>query len=558
MLKIILSLLLFTCTAVAQTPEKWREDLAYMAREMEATHKNLFHTMTRQEFESAVKKLDQQIPNLERHQIIVEMMKLVAMVDDGHSNVYPTRDAKIAFRSLPIQLYIFKDGMFVRSATKEHAPLVGATVSKIGGVPIDEAYERMRPLVGLDSEMGLKFFAPYLLTMPEVLNAVGLSDSIESAQFTVVISGKQETVTLKPYGPVEILPADTDVSWMPREGWVDMRESSSTPMWLRDPKNLFWYEYLPESKTVYAQINQVGNKKDETLADFSKRLMTIIDANQAERLVIDLRLNRGGNGQLLKPLEVALLKSKIDQPGKLFVLMGRSTWSASQFFLNWMEKYSNAIFVGEPSASRGNVYGDSRRITLPNSGITVRVSVYYWQDWSPWDTRLWFPPNVTAELSSTDYKSNNDPALLAAIRYTPRKSLFALLDEAITTCSECTIHRVPASVGGACSECTDSSVALSIKRFREWKLDPVNKFADTETALLEAGQRLLNEKKPAEALELFKLDMLENPRSYRAYFAAGVAYNESGKKDLAIVNLKKALELSPKNYDVASYLKQIR
>ena len=31
--------------------EKWREDLRYMAREMEARHKNLFHTMTRAQFE---------------------------------------------------------------------------------------------------------------------------------------------------------------------------------------------------------------------------------------------------------------------------------------------------------------------------------------------------------------------------------------------------------------------------------------------------------------------------------------------------------------------------
>ncbi|MEO8573934.1 MAG: hypothetical protein ABI481_08185 [Pyrinomonadaceae bacterium] len=463
-------------------------------------------------------------------------MKIVAMVGDGHSNIYPTRDAKIAFRSLPIQLYIFTDGMIIRSATKDNDALVGATVMKIGGVPIDEAYERIRPLVGRDSEMGLKFFAPYLLTMPEVLNAVGLSSSIDSAEFTILKSGKEETVTLKPNGPVEILPADTDVSWMPREGWVDMRDASTTPRWLRDPKNLFWYEYLPESKTVYAQINQVGNKKDESLADFAKRLTTFVDTNPVEKLVIDLRLNRGGNGTLLTPLEVALIKSKIDHPGKLFVLMGRSTWSASQFFLNWMEKYSNAIFVGEPSASRGNVYGDSRKITLANSGITARVSVYYWQDWEPWDTRLWFGPNVTAELSSTDYKTNNDPVLTAALRYAPRPALSALLNDALTT-------------GG---------VDLVIKRFREFKSDPLNKYADTETALLDSGQRLLNEKKSAEALEIFKLDLNENPHSWRSYFAAGVAYNEGGKKDLAIMNLKKALELDPRNYDVASYLRQVK
>ena len=544
MSKICLSALLIITSFVlarAQAPksdaEKWREDLAYMTQQMETTHKDLFHTITRPQFDAAVKKLDQRVPTLKRHQVIVEMMKIVAMVGDGHSNIYPTRDAKIGFHSLPIQLYLFSDGMFIRSAKTENASLVGSRVVKIGPASVEEAIAKVSPLIGRDTEMGVRFFAPYLLTMPEILHAVGLSESIDSAQFTIERSGKQETVTLKPYGPVEILPADTDVSWMTREGWVDMRDTATLPaaLWLRDAKNLFWYEYLPESKVLYAQINQVGNKKDESSADFAKRLSTFVGSNPVEKLVLDLRLNRGGNGTLLKPLEVALLKSKIDQPGKLFVLMGRSTWSASQFFLNWMEKYSNAIFVGEPSGSRGNVYGDSRKITLPNSGITARVSVYYWQDWEPWDTRLRFAPNVTAELSSTDYKTNNDPVLSAAMRYTSRTSLSAILAEALVS-------------GG-----TD----LAIKRFREFKLDPQNKYADTEPALLDAGQKLLNEKQSADALEIFKLDLAENPHSFRAYFATGVAYAETGKKELAITHLRKALELSPRNYDVASYLRQV-
>jgi len=27
------------------------------------------------------------------------------------------------------------------------------------------------------------------------------------------------------------------------------------------------------------------------------------------------------------------------------------------------------------------------KIVLPNSGITVRVAIYYWQDWHPMDQR---------------------------------------------------------------------------------------------------------------------------------------------------------------------------
>src|SRR5688572_4387482 len=422
-LRLLLCVFLLVTPCFAQTPgpqglgvdkavdkaeaEKWREDLSHMAREMEARHKNLFHTMSREQFEGAVRRLHERIPALARHQIIVELARIVAMVGDGHTNVAPTRDPKIGFRTLPVKLYLFKDGLVVRAAERGHAELVGARVLSVGDATADEAVARAREIIGRDNEMDVRFFAPLLLVMPEVLHALGLSDSAEGARFTFEKGGRRQTLTLKPSGPAELLAPDTDLSWLPKEGWVDLRDAAgAAPLWLKDPRNKFWFEHLPESKAVYVQINEVGNKQGESLADFSKRLLGFVEANPVERLIIDLRLNRGGNGTLLRPLEIGLIKSKLDRPGGLFVLMGRSTWSAAQFLLNHLETYTNAVFVGEPSGSKGNAYGDSRRITLPNSGVTVRVSVYYWQDWAPWDTRLWTAPNLTVELSSDDYRAN--------------------------------------------------------------------------------------------------------------------------------------------------------
>ena len=507
-----------------------------MAREMPNTHKDLFHSMSRENFDAAVKRLDERIPTLKRNQIIVEMMKIVAMVGDGHSNIYPTRDLKIGFHTIPVKLYLFSDGLFVRSADSAHVALVGSRVIKIGNVSADDAMARMAPLVGHDNEMDVRFFAPVLLAIPEVLNAAGLSESAEKATLTVEKDGRQQTLELTASEPVEMMAADTDLSWLPKAGWTDMRDVGKSPLWLHDPKNTYWYENLPESKTVYAQINQVQNKREESLADFSRRLMSFVESSGAERLVIDLRLDRGGNGEYLKPLEIALIKSKIDQPGKLFILIGRSTWSAAQFFLNWTEKYTNAVFVGEPSGSKGNVYGDSRPIILPNSGITARVSVYYWQDWSPWDTRQWTGPQVTAEMSSADYAAGRDPALDAALTYKPRKPLADLLNEALDS----------------------DGIDLAERRYIDFKAEPVNKYYETEEALLTVGQRLLNEKKPADSLKLFLLDIKENPTSFRGYYAAGAAYSELGNKKMAIENLQRALKLDPKNYGISQLLKELQ
>ena len=87
---------------------------------------------------------------------------------------------------------------------------------------------------------------------------------------------------------------------------------------------------------------------------------------------------------------------------------------------------------------------------------------------------------------------------------------------------------------------------------------PQGRGTEGRQGLLVVGQRLLNEKKPEQALVLFKLDAEENPYSFRAYFAVGAAYLESGNKEQAVKNLERAYAMNPKSYDVAETLKQAR
>ena len=520
--------------------EKWREDLRYMAREMPKYHANLYHTITREQFDAEIKKLDERIPTLARHQIIVEMMRITARVNDGHSNVYPTRDAKIAFRQFPIKMYFFKDGLFVRAATGENANLLGAKVLKIGNATIESVHRAVLEIIGKDNEMGADLFAPHLLAMPEILHALGLSDSPDHAKFTFEINGKQSVRDLKPMGLADTWTGDIDKTLMLRDGWMDWRggkETSAKTLWLKKIEDKFWYEYLPESKTVYVQFNETYNKSDDTIEAFSKRLFDFVEANPVERFVLDVRHNRGGSGELNKPLLLGIIKSaKINRRGKLFTIIGRSTFSATQFLLNNLEKYTETIFVGEPSGSKGNIYGDSRRITLPNSGITVRVSVYFWQDWSPWDSRMWTAPELTAELSSEDYRLNHDPAMKAIFDYKLQRSLTDVLKDALT----------------------EGGIELAIKKFKEFKAYPVNKYANTEPALLEAGQKLLNEKKNDEAALLLQINTEENPRSYHSFFALGEAYARAGKRALALAAFEQSLRINTRAYEVNQRYQQMK
>ena len=54
------------CHSSAVTPgeaAQWREDLRYFAEQAPQVHKNLLHSMTREQFDAAVKNLDEHIPS---------------------------------------------------------------------------------------------------------------------------------------------------------------------------------------------------------------------------------------------------------------------------------------------------------------------------------------------------------------------------------------------------------------------------------------------------------------------------------------------------------------
>lgn len=517
--------------------EKWRQDLRYLAEEMPKRHKNLFHSMSREQFDSAVKRLDERIPTLARHQIIVELCRILALVKDGHTGIRGIiTDPKIGFRSYPLTLYFYKDGLFVQSADPKYTDAVGGRVVKIGNATAEESLRAVSDLVFRDNEMGIKAFAPFLLVTPEVLQSVGIINDMENASFVIERGGKQFTIEVKPmFRPA---PVGLGSNFIKPAGWIDARDGApaQTPLYLKDPENLYWFEYLADSKTIYVQYNGVENKQDENIENFAKRLFTFVENNQVERLILDMRNNGGGNNYLNRPLLLGILKSRLDERGKFFTIIGRRTFSAAQSLINELDKYTNTIFVGEPTSENVNHYGDPAHIELPNSGLVIRASSLWWQIMDPRDLRQWTGPHIAAELTSTDYRTNTDPAMNAIMKYTPKRALVETMLDALLA----------------------NNLELAKKQFWEFKSDPANTFTSSESPVNTLGYKLMEMKRIDQAIEVFKLNVEAFPQSANTYDSLGEAYMNAGNKELAIKNYEKAIELDPSNSNAAMILKRLR
>jgi tetratricopeptide (TPR) repeat protein len=504
------------------TAQQWREDLQVLATEMPKRHKNLFHTMTREQFETAVKQLDAKIPTLSQNQIALEFARIVSMVQDGHTGLWLPFAPEAGFHALPIKLYLFKEGLFVQSAAPEYAAIVGGKVIRIGSETAEKAIEAVGEYIPKENLMGVKNAAPMYLISPEVLQALGIIKDAEKVDLQIEKNGKQFTAEVKPAGLFANM-----TGAQARKSWVDARDSakSPTPLWLKNEGSEFWFEYIPESKTLYVQFNQVLNKADETVESFFGRIGEALNKTDVDKLVLDIRLNGGGNNGLVPLIIRTLVKAdKIDQKGKLFVIIGRQTFSAAQNLTNELEKYTKAVFVGEPTASHVNMFGDARGLILPNSKLRVNISTLWWQNMAESDKRQWTPPNVSAELTFADYANNIDPAMKAVLEYKLQKSLREIALELFE--------------------------ANDLKSFRskaiEYKNNPVNVYQNIEAEINLFGYRLITLQKFNEAIEMFKLNVELYPESANVYDSLGDAYENQGNKTEAIKNYEKALQIDPK------------
>ena len=161
-------------------------DVRKLAAEMERIHPDLFHSVSRAQFHGAVDDLVGRLPALERDQILVELLRFIAMTGerDGHMGLFPLVDHAQDLHLAPIRVWSFPEGMFV-VASPEQPALVGARLVAIEGRPVDEVAALVRPLVTRDNESSLILRLPEFMITGEILHGLGIAPSANEVRLTV-------------------------------------------------------------------------------------------------------------------------------------------------------------------------------------------------------------------------------------------------------------------------------------------------------------------------------------------------------------------------------------
>ena len=394
----------------------WRMDMDYLTKRVAETRYGGFGDITRAEWDKEITRISKALPEMKDYQVIVALVQLMVRLGDGHTGLAAPRQGKFAFHRLPLVFYDFKDGLFIKTAAPEYAALVGQKVVRIGDLSAKDAMARIKTTAQRDNDQGARWMGPRYLTRVEYLDALGISKGLDAVELTLVdTKGKETRATVKAIAFPGDNPHDQEIT---PDDWIDMApKTEPLPLWRKEPTRYFTLDYLDDSKIAYANFRAVLDSQHETLADFANRTVAFAEEKKAKALVIDVRLNNGGNNNLARPFLHALARSSFNQQGKLFIITGRETFSACQNFSTWLDRQTAALFVGEPTGSRPNFIGEGNEIRLPYSGLMANASSRLWQDSYSEDKRVWIAPDLAAEMTSDDYRTNRDPAMAAILDY---------------------------------------------------------------------------------------------------------------------------------------------
>jgi hypothetical protein len=203
-------------------------------------------------------------------------------------------------------------------------------------------------------------------------------------------------------------------------GWVQALQPSRSnlPLYLRNPNSNYWFQYLPDSRTLYFQYNRSSDMKGESTEAFTKRLLAELRSEPVKSLVIDFRFNTGGN----LDLGADLMKKLQEQTKGLdrWIITGRSTFSAGISHVASWRQAGNVTIVGEPVGDSMEFWAEGGNIKLPNSGYEVHfANGRHSYSPAPCPAGIYcydlsaasLDPDVPISLTWAQYKSGRDPAM---------------------------------------------------------------------------------------------------------------------------------------------------
>jgi len=305
----------------------------------------------------------------------LELARIVALADNGHTAVFPFFRAA-HFNRIPLRLAAFGEDFYIVRAAPEYADLLGARLVAIDNHAMTDLRVASRSLMGGVNGWRDRY-ANYLFESPEQLNALNLTSSTDGAVYRFALSGaeREQRINAAPGQAAlsfatgmtrDLQPAPIDG----QTGWRTLLDPDNAPWSLQSPEQRHRWRNAPEIDGMVIELRQNNDAETESIADALARFDAAIAQHHPRNLVLDMRLNSGGDLNTTREF-VQALPSRV--PGRIFVLTSPWTFSAGISTVGYLKQAApdRVTIVGEPVGDRLQFFAEGGPQPLPNSQLLI-------------------------------------------------------------------------------------------------------------------------------------------------------------------------------------------
>ena len=369
------------------TPAQLAQDLDYFNDSLPVKHKNLFANITKQQFNTAVAGLRAKLDYLDYSQFVTELFKITALIGDEHTNVLFEEPAVF-----PITFDAFSNAIAVSNCPPAFGYLLHAKLVKIDQTPVTDIVQLFKPIIKNDNSSFFETALLQHLVNPIILKGLGITSSTTAADFYFAT-------------------ADSGTVKITLQALVPKRSVQPANNTAKKTGEDFNYKFVYDSlhHAVYFNYRRCRDDAANPFSVFNDSLFACIKKFHPNKLILDLRENGGGNSAILNPFLDSLRNSYLNNKKRLFVLIGKKTFSSALMNAVTLKRNYKTTFIGQMTAGSINHYGEVRGMYLPNTKLLIGYSTQYWETWKGHNGPLY--PDITVNPTLEEFLANKDAAL---------------------------------------------------------------------------------------------------------------------------------------------------
>jgi hypothetical protein len=347
---ILFLVIFFPLNCIAQfEKEAMIHDILEYKEIISSRHIHPFEKISQEKWSSLIDSLISKLESgCNADEAYIDWLRINALLDDEHTTLY-----RITWY-FPLRFNFFSEGVFLMAAENKFHKYIGGRLLAINQMPIDSVIPKIYSLIPGNYSWKKRLLGSGLINNV-VLNGLALTDNYLQASYT--LKKDNDTVTIS----ARIMEKDS----FPNEGCDSMLRFSK--------ERNYWFCNLPDHNAIYFAYNACTEIRDFPINQFIDSLVSEIKSAHPQKIIIDLRMNGGGNSRLLLPL-IQFLSTLDSVKTKTYVLINRNTFSSAVLNAYQLKKIANAVFVGEMTGGNLNHFGEIKSVVLKKTKIRCTYS----------------------------------------------------------------------------------------------------------------------------------------------------------------------------------------